>query len=105
MSFTSIYILAFEVCKIVVPSALAFLAWFQARRNELETAKVSKKVENAEDKLNSASVGMVELHDGVGELKITIDGRLSQLLTIAEKAAFARGQKDLTGLPEEKKDK
>lgn len=94
MNFMTTYTLAFEFFKVALPSIIAFLAWFQARKNQEVANVIQGKVDLADDKIEATSGRVIELHDGVNELKITVDGRLSQLLKLTASSEFARGQKD-----------
>lgn len=92
MSFTAIYMIAGELLKVLVPSLLAFFAWWQSKGNKKVIGEVKSKMTEAEKKAYEMVGDVVKLKDGVQELRITIDGRLSQLLKLTESSAFARGQ-------------
>lgn len=92
MSFTAIYMIAGEIFKVLIPSALAFFAWWQSRGNQKVIGEVKSKMNEAEEKMVGTAGDVVKLKDGVQELRITVDGRLSQLLRLTESSAFARGQ-------------
>lgn len=91
VSFSAIYFVAGEILKVMVPSLLAFLAWWQSKGNQRGIVDVKERINEESSKLKDTASDVVQLHDGVRELKITVDGRLSQLLKLTESSAFARG--------------
>lgn len=91
MSFSAIYLIAGEIFKVLLPSMLAFFAWVQSRGNQKVIGEVKSKMSEAQEKMGGTAGDITKLKDGVQELKITVDGRLSQLLKITESSAFARG--------------
>lgn len=96
MSFSVIYVIAGEIFKVLIPSLLAFFAWWQSRENQKVIGEVKSKMNEAEEKMVGTAGDVVKLKDGVQELRITVDGRLSQLLKLTESSAFARGQRNPT---------
>lgn len=91
MTFSTTYVIAGEVFKVMIPSLLAFFAWWQSKGNQKVIGEVKEKMSEADTKVCGTAEDIVKLNEGVQELRITVDGRLSQLLKLTESSAFARG--------------
>lgn len=91
MSFSTVYAISGEIFKVLIPSLLAFFAWWQSRGNQKGLVEVKEKIDEGAQKIGTTTEDLVRLQDGVQELRITVDGRLSQLLKLTESSAFARG--------------